>query len=90
MSAQPPKDWQLLLIVGVILLVDMCISVPLITLSILNDDFTPVADLDKKPTFNVSDIKKFSRLNEESSCYIFALFSAKEKGILENYYYLLL
>ena len=58
MSTQAPKDWQLFLIVSVIVLVDVCITVPLITLSILNDDFTPVVDLDKKPTLNVSVKKK--------------------------------
>ena len=54
MSTQPPSDWQLLLIVGVIALVEVCISVPLITLSLHNDELTPTVDIEKNPTLNVS------------------------------------
>ena len=54
-DTQPPKDWQLLLAVGVIVLVDVCIAVPLVTLSRLNGSITPTVDIEKDSRLNVSD-----------------------------------
>ena len=51
---QLPKDWQLLLAVGVIVLVDMCFSVPLITMANLDWDFAPAIDKENAPSLNVS------------------------------------
>ena len=51
---QPPTDWQLLLAVGLIVLVDVCITVPLLTLAPLKGDFTLVPDKENPPRLNVS------------------------------------
>ena len=51
---QPPMDWQLLLAVGVIVLVEVCIVVPLAILAIVDGDFTPILDKESVPRVNVS------------------------------------
>ena len=51
---QPPKDWELLLAVGAIVLVDVCLIVPLVTLALLDGDCTPIPDKENFPRLNVS------------------------------------
>jgi len=53
---QPPQDWQLLLAVGVIVLVEVCITFPLVILAILDGDFTFTTDKEKTPRLNVSSL----------------------------------
>ena len=55
-NTQPPKDWQLLLAVGVIVLVDIFITVPRLALRSKDGDLVPT--------------REFSKLNE-SCIYIF-------------------
>ena len=51
---QPPKDWQLLLAVGVMVLVETCITFPLVILAILDGDFFSSIDKENAPRRNVS------------------------------------
>ena len=69
---------------GVIVLVDVCISVPLITLSFLDDDLIPVVNLEKCPRLNVS--ASFGARMHEPDYIINIIFSLQRNGILENYY----
>ena len=49
---QAPKDRQLLVAVGVIVLVEVCFSVPLLTMAILHWDFAIIIDKKNAPILN--------------------------------------
>ena len=52
---QPIRDWQLLLVVSAIALLDQCISLPFLILGIANgESVTPVLDLYQDNKLNVS------------------------------------
>ena len=52
---QPPKDWKLLVVVGVIVLVDVCMAVPLIIAGHVVK--SPTLTTDDTPRLNVSPQK---------------------------------
>ena len=79
-SLQPIKDWQLMLVVGAIALLDQCIAFPLLMLGIINgESVTPVPDLFQDHKLNVSNnwmsyyteigVKMLSLIYIESRCY---------------------
>lgn len=53
-ETQPPKDWQLLLVVLLIAAIEVSFSIPILTLALLNGDIAVTNSLDRKPAFNVS------------------------------------